>query len=121
MALRSLTGWMPFPCGYRDRAPGMGRSLHVDVGATAQVVAANPPDFVLLEQNGEACVVSMATLLEPAQPRLTLASGVLLGRVSIGSGGPEPVGVGSHLAIQNGQLVLDANGLAPLERFPAER
>jgi hypothetical protein len=49
------------------------------------------------------------------QPRLTLASGVLLGRVSIGPGGPEPVGVGSPLAIQNGQLVLDVNGLAPLD------
>jgi len=81
----------------------------------AQVVAANPPDLVLLDQNGETCVVSVETLLEPVQPRLTLASGVLLGRVSIGPGGPEPVGVGSHLAIQNGQLVLDADGLAPLD------
>jgi len=81
----------------------------------AQVVAANPPDLVLLDQNGETCVVNVGTLLEPVQPRLTLASGVLLGRVSTGPGGPEPVSVGSPLAIQNGQLVLDANGLAPLD------
>jgi hypothetical protein len=81
----------------------------------AQVVAANPPDLVLLDQNGETCVVSVGTLLDPVQPRLTLASGVLLGRVSTGAGGPESVGVGSPLAIQNGQLVLDANGLAPLD------
>lgn len=81
----------------------------------AQVAAANPPDLVLLDQDGETCVVSVGTLLEPVQPRLTLASGVLLGRVSIGAGGPEPVGVGSQLAIQNGKLVLDANGLAPLD------
>ena len=64
-------------------------------------------------QNGETCVVSVATLLEPVQPRLTLASGVLLGRASIGPGGPEPIGVGSGLAIQDGQLVLAANGRAP--------
>ena len=69
----------------------------------AQVVAANPPDLVLLEQNGETCVVSVATLLEPVQPRLTLASGVLLGRASIGPGGPEPIGVGRGLAILDGQ------------------
>ena len=81
----------------------------------AQVVAANPPDLVLLDQNGETCVVNVGTLLKSVQRRLTLASGVLLGRVSTGPGGPEPVGVGSRLAIQNGQLVLDANGLAPLD------
>ena len=79
-----------------------------------QVVAANSPDLVLLEQNGETCVVSVGTLLAPVQPQLTLASGVLLGRVSIGSGGPEPVGVGGGLVIQNGSLGLVANGLAPL-------
>ncbi len=74
-----------------------------------QVVAANAPDLVLLEQKGETCVVSVATLLAPAQPRLTLASGVLLGRVSTGPGGVEPIGVGSGLAIRDGQLVLQAN------------
>ncbi len=79
----------------------------------AQVVGANPPDLVLLAQNGETCVVSVGTLLEPVQPRLTLASGALLGRASIGPGAPEPIGVGSGLAIQEGQLVLAANGRAP--------
>ena len=78
-----------------------------------QVVAANAPDLVLLEQNGETCQVSVATLLAPVQPRLTLASGVLLGRASIGPGQPEPIGIGSGLAIQNGQLVLQASGPAP--------
>ena len=53
----------------------------------AQVVAANPPDLVLLEQNGETCVVTVGTLLEPVQPRLTLASGVLLGRAASGRAG----------------------------------
>ena len=78
-----------------------------------QVVVANPPDLVLLDQNGETCVVSVGTLLAPVQPQLTLASGVLLGRVSIGPGGPEPVGLGSGLAIENGQLVLQASGAPP--------
>src|SRR5208283_5158726 len=81
----------------------------------AQVVAANPPDLVLLEQNGQTCVVSVATLLQPVQPRLTLASGILMGRASIGPGGPEPIGLGDRLAIQNGCLVLDPTGVAPLE------
>jgi hypothetical protein len=78
-----------------------------------QVVAANSPDLILLDQNGETCVVSVATLLEPVQPRLTLASGVLLGRASIGPGGPEPIGVGGGLAIQEGQLMLAGHGLVP--------
>lgn len=78
-----------------------------------QVATANAPDLVLLDQNEETCVVSVATLLAPVQPRLTLASGVLLGRSSAGPGGPEPIGVGSGLAIQNGQLVLQANATAP--------
>jgi len=60
-------------------------------------------------------VASVATLLEAVQPRMTLASGTLLGRASIGPGGPEPIGVGNLLAIQNGQLVMDPRGLAPLD------
>ncbi len=79
----------------------------------AQAVDANPPDLVLLAQNGQTCVVSVGTLLAAVQPRLTLASGVLLGRASIGPGGAESISVGSGLAIQNGQLVLAANGRAP--------
>lgn len=78
-----------------------------------QVVAANAPDLVLLDQNGGTCVVSVATLLAPVQPRLTLASSVLLGRASIGPGGPEPIGIGSGLAIRNGKLVLQADGPPP--------
>lgn len=78
-----------------------------------QVVAANPPDLVLLDQNGQTCVVSVATLLARLQPELRLASGVLLGRASVGPGGPEPIGVGPGLAIRNGELALDGNGLAP--------
>ena len=78
-----------------------------------QVPTANAPDLVLLGQNGQTCAISVATLLAPVQPRLTLASGVLLGRASIGPGGAEPIGVGSGLAIRNGQLVLQAASSAP--------
>lgn len=80
-----------------------------------QVAAANASDLVLLDQSGDACVVSVEALLKPAQPKLTLASGVLLGRASLGPGGPEPIGVGHPLTIQGGTLVLDADGLAPLD------
>lgn len=78
-----------------------------------QVVAANAADLVLLAQNGETCVASVATLLAPVQSKLTLASGVLLGRAGIGPGGPEPITLGSGLAIRDGRLVLQAAASVP--------
>lgn len=80
-----------------------------------QATVANPQDLLLLDQNGQSGAVCVATLLGGTQPQLTLASGVLLGRVSIGPGVPEPVGLGSSLAIAGGQLVIDTNAIAPAE------
>jgi hypothetical protein len=79
-----------------------------------QAVTANPTDQTLIEQNGTACSVAVETLLGSTQPRLTLASGTLLGRVSIGPGGPEPVAVGPGLTVSGGQLATDPTVLAPL-------
>lgn len=80
-----------------------------------QVGAATPQDLLLLGQNGQSCVVQVATLLAGTQPQLTLASGSLLGRVSIGPGGPEPVGIGASLAISNGQLIVNTDAIAPTD------
>jgi hypothetical protein len=51
-------------------------------------------DTLPVSQGGVARAVPVATLLDGTQPALTLAAGTLLGRVSKGAGGPEPVAIG---------------------------
>lgn len=80
-----------------------------------QAVQANPTDLLLLGQQDETCSVSVATLLAPVQPKLTMASGTLVGRISLLPGGPEPVQLGLGLAIRDGALGLDTSRLAPLD------
>ena len=77
-------------------------------------VVVNAADLVPVEQNGTAMAAPVALLLQTRQPVLTLAPGTLLGRVSTGPGGPEPVGLGAGLALLNGQLVASALGSLPL-------
>ncbi len=77
-------------------------------------VVANPADTTLLDQDGNSFAVTVQTLLASTQPQLTLASGTLLGRVSIGPGGPEPVAVGHGLAISAGQLTADTTVVSSL-------
>lgn len=81
----------------------------------SQAVTVGDTDEVLLEQGGNACVVPVATLLASTQPRLTLAPGALLGRVGIGAGQPEPVGIGPGLQMQAGAVAADMTVLATLE------
>lgn len=64
----------------------------------------NPDDEVPLSQGGVTVQVTVAELLASTQPLLTLSSGSLLGRVSLGAGGPEPVSVGTGLALSTGVL-----------------
>ncbi|MBV9756817.1 MAG: hypothetical protein JO047_07165 [Alphaproteobacteria bacterium] len=64
----------------------------------------NPDDEVPLSQGGVTVSVTVAELLASTQPLLTVSSGTLLGRVSLGAGGPEPVAVGPGLAVANGAL-----------------
>ncbi|MCW3476553.1 right-handed parallel beta-helix repeat-containing protein [Limobrevibacterium gyesilva] len=72
-------------------------------------------DLLAIEQNGTTNAAPVDLLLGGTQPKLTIASGMLLGRVGIGPGAPEPVGVGPGLAISNGQLTADPAQLAPLD------
>jgi hypothetical protein len=64
----------------------------------------NPDDEVPLSQGGVTVSVTVAELLANTQSQLTLSSGTLLGRVSLGAGGPEPVAVGAGLGLTNGTL-----------------
>ena len=68
-------------------------------------------DLALIERNGESFATTVASLREPMQPRLTLASGKLLGRVGVFPGGPEPVNIGTGLKIDAGTLMIDQTTL----------
>lgn len=67
----------------------------------------DPTDRLLLDRNGVSLSLTTDLLLQETQPRLTLAKGSLLGRVSPGSGGPEPVLLGLGLSILGGALQID--------------
>ena len=79
-----------------------------------QATTVNTTDELVLEQSGTCVAATVGMVLAGTQPQLTLASGTLLGRVSTGSGGPEPVGLGAGLSITNGQLVADVAGALQL-------
>ena len=64
-------------------------------------------DLALIERSGTSYGTTVAALREPMQPRLTLSSGKLLGRVGVFPGGPEPVSVGTGLKIESGTLMVD--------------
>ena len=77
-----------------------------------QLLNVQSTDEVLVERSGTSYGTNIATLLASTQPALTLAPGTLLGRVSIGSGGPEPVLPGQGIVVQNGQLAIDPSVVA---------
>ncbi len=81
--------------------------------ATAQVSSA---DELPLSQGGVTRSVSVGTLLATTQPVITIASTTMLGRVSLGTGGPEPVTLGAGLAMAAGAVAAtggDHAGFAP--------
>jgi hypothetical protein len=71
-------------------------------------VTVTDADNVPISQGGVARAASVGTLLAGLQPAITIDSPSLLGRISIGPGGPEQVDVGNGLALNAGTLV--ANG-----------
>jgi hypothetical protein len=72
----------------------------------AASVGAN--DLLPLSQAGSLYAVSVSQLTASLQPLINVPTGDLLGRQSIGSGGPEAITVGAGLALAAGQL--SANG-----------
>ena len=61
-------------------------------------------DLVPLSQSGTTAAASVGNLLAGTQPAISLPTGDLLGRNSVGAGGPEPVTLGIGLALNNGTL-----------------
>jgi hypothetical protein len=68
----------------------------------SQVTAA---DEVPVSQSGATMSVSVGALLASTQPAIMAPTGSLLGRVSLGAGGPEPIAVGSGLQIASETLI----------------
>ena len=68
----------------------------------SQVTAA---DQLPISQGGSACSVSVGTLLAGTQPAILAPTGMLLGRTSLGPGGPDPVNVGIGLLLNTDTLV----------------
>jgi hypothetical protein len=61
-------------------------------------------DVLPLSQGGTTRGVSVGALLSGTQPAILAPTSSLLGRVSIGPGGPEPVAIGSGLTLQGNSL-----------------
>ncbi len=66
-------------------------------------------DEIPISQSGSSHSASVGILLASMQPAITIGSQSLLGRISLGPGGPEQVDVGIGVAVSNGTL--SANGL----------
>ena len=65
-------------------------------------------DLIPVSQDGSARSVSVGTVLSSVQPAITVASPSLIGRTSLGAGGPEQVNIGKGLELTN--TTLAANG-----------
>lgn len=70
---------------------------------SAQTV--NASDSVPISQAGSAHAVTVGTLLGSTQPAIMIGQGALLGRSSLGPGGPEGIAIGTGL-ILNGSTLL---------------
>jgi len=69
--------------------------------------SSGPQDELPISQSGVTRSVTVSELLDGTQPAIEIPSSSLLGRVSLGPGGPEPVGVGTGLQIAAGNLAAD--------------
>ena len=84
---------------------------------TASTVVAS--DQIPLSQDGVARSVSIASLLADVQPAILVGQGALLGRTSIGTGGPEEIVVGPGLVLNDGTLTTADGLLNALEAVEA--
>ena len=66
--------------------------------------SSGPTDEFPVSQSGVTRSVTVAELLSGTQPAIEIPSGTLLGRASLGPGGPESVAIGTGLVIQAGSL-----------------
>ena len=70
-------------------------------------VATNSTDQIPVSQSGTTRAVTVGALLAATQPAITMPSTTLLGRASLGPGGPEVVTAGVGLELQSGILAAD--------------
>ena len=85
--------------------------------------AISATDEVPISQSGSVCAASIGMLLASTQPAITLDSPALLGRVSIGSGGPEQVDIGIGIGLSGTTLIadgLDHSGFPAVSSLPVE-
>jgi hypothetical protein len=81
----------------------------------AQTISA--ADEIPISQNGSLHSVAVGTLFAQAQPVISLDQATLLGRVSLGPGGPEEISVGAGLLFNGSTLqanALDCTSLVPV-------
>jgi hypothetical protein len=64
-------------------------------------------DEIPISQDGAAKATSIGALLASVQPVIIVASPSLLGRASLGSGGPEQIDIGVGISLASGTLVAD--------------
>src|SRR5271166_840736 len=79
-------------------------------------------DSLPISQGGIARSASVGTLLASTQPTIVVQSPALLGRISLGSGGPEQVDIGLGVNLSEGTLVatgLDHAGFPALSSLAA--
>jgi hypothetical protein len=68
---------------------------------------ASAADEVPISQGGTARAISVGALLASTQPAIIVGSPSLLGRTSLGSGGPEQIDVGVGIGFSGGTLIAD--------------
>jgi hypothetical protein len=76
-----------------------------------------PADAVPVSQGGAAKAVLLGTLLSGMQPAILVEQGSLLGRTSLGPGGPEAVTVGDGLVLHEGTLSAVGSGATQSAAF----
>lgn len=83
----------------------------------SQLPAASPvsaSDLIPISQGGSAHSVSVGALLAQTQPAIIVAPPSLLGRFSIGPGGPDTISLGDGLLLNDGTLSSSSFNLAAL-------
>jgi hypothetical protein len=76
-------------------------------------------DLIAVSQGGSLHAISVGSLLAQTQPAIIVDPPSLLGRVSIGAGGPDVITIGDGLILNSGTLSVDDIGLANLSVQPS--
>ena len=75
-----------------------------------------PADELPVSQAGVTRSVSVGTLLASMQPAIMSGTGTLLGRISLGAGGPESIAIGPGLTLNGGTLTASSADYASFQQ-----